>query len=102
MSPRRKVTPARVTEGAESAAPSSRSGGVVTPAIQPAVVPPALTDLVSMESGKKALRIEIQEKPKLWWQRYRFLLASALLLALTMAVGIAWWFTVRPQRNLVR
>ncbi|MBM3748769.1 MAG: hypothetical protein FJW34_23590 [Acidobacteria bacterium] len=73
----------------------------MTPAIQPAVVPPAFTDLVSVESGKKALRIEIQEKPKPWWQRYRFLLAGALLLALALAVGIAWWFTVRPQRNPV-
>jgi nitrate reductase NapE component len=101
MSPRRKATSVGVTVRAESVVPSSGSSGVATPATQPAALPPALTDLVSVESGKKALRIEIQEKAKPWWQRNRFLLAGFLLLVLTVAVGGAWWFTVRPQRDQV-
>ncbi len=72
---------------------------MATPATQPVALPPALPGVVRVEPGEKALLIEIQEKPKLWWQRYRFLLAILLLLALAVAVGGAWWFTVRPQRD---
>jgi len=101
MSPRRKATSVGTIVGTGSVVPLSGPGGVATPAIQPSTLSPALPGVVRVEPGEKTLLIEIQEKPKLWWQRYRFLLAGALLLALALAVGIAWWFTVRPQRNPV-